>query len=320
MQLSGAGHIQLLTAPKGARQGRVAEQGEGCQASCPGATPMPGTREPSPRGWAAMGRWRGPSILLAVLLLLCPLPAAACPHTCYCWVGEVDCRQRALHEVPPFLPTNTSTLWLGYNLIVELGARAFTSLPVLLRLSLTHNRLEKIHRQALLGLGALQELDLSDNYLSVLSTETFLPLTSLSILNLGYNRLEVLEAGVPRALPQLQEIFLNGNPWMCSCSILPLWRWLGHNREKVPERSSLLCMFPESLSTYPIMAFGNDSFKQCQKVPLSAEHYAAFLLIGPFSFLASIFCCTFIGSIVVVYQHLRKEPQTWKRPISRGGH
>lgn len=79
-------------------------------------------------------------------------------------------------------------------------------------------------------------------------------------------------------------------------------------------------MFPESLNTYPIMAFGNDSFQQCQTVPLSVQNYAAFLLIGPFSFLASIFCCTLIGSIVVVYQHLRKEPQTWKRPLSSGCH
>ncbi|OXB80637.1 UNVERIFIED_CONTAM: hypothetical protein H355_005566 [Colinus virginianus] len=280
---------------------------------------MPGTGEPLPCEWAAMDGWRGPSILLALLLLVCPLPTLACPHTCHCWAGDVDCRQRALHEVPPLLPTNASTLWLGYNLITVLGARAFPSLPVLLRLSLTHNRLERIHRQALLGLGMLQELDLSDNYLSVLSPETFLPLTSLTTLNLGYNRLEELEAEVPHSLPQLQTIFLNGNPWMCSCSILPLWRWLGHNREKVPERSSLQCMFPESLNTYPIMAFGNDSFQQCQKVPLSAQHYAAFLLIGPFSFLASIFCCTVMGSIVVIYQHLRKEPQTQRRPLSSGG-
>uniref|UniRef100_A0A8C9EKC6 LRRNT domain-containing protein n=1 Tax=Pavo cristatus TaxID=9049 RepID=A0A8C9EKC6_PAVCR len=256
-----------------------------------------------------------------VCLLLLPRiwehPGSACPRTCLCWAGDVDCRQRALHEVPLLLPTNASALWLGYNLITMLGARSFPSLPVLLRLSLPHNRLEKIHRQALLGLGALQELDLSDNYLSVLSPETFLPLTSLSVLNLGYNRLEELEAGVPRALPQLQAIFLNGNPWMCSCSILPLWRWLGHNREKVPGECPGECVPtpPPSLNTYPIMAFGNDSFQQCQKVPLSAQHYAAFLLIGPFSFLASIFCCTLIGSVVVVYQHLRKEPQTWRSPI-----
>ncbi|XP_042691765.1 leucine-rich repeat-containing protein 26 [Centrocercus urophasianus] len=285
-----------------------------------GATPMPGTGEPPLRGWAATGGWRGPSVLLALLLLLCPLPAPACPHTCHCQAGDVDCHQRDLHEVPRLLPTNASTLWLDYNLIAVLRAHAFPSLPVLLRLSLTHNRLEKIHRQALLGLGTLQELDLSDNYLSVLSPETFLPLTSLSILNLGYNRLEQLEAGVLPALPQLQAIFLNGNPWMCSCSILPLWRWLEHNREKVPERSSLRCMFPKSLNTYPIMAFGNDSFQQCQKIPLSAQNYAAFLLIGPFSFLASIFCCTLIGSIVVIYHHLRKEPQSWRRTLSTGCH
>lgn len=261
MQLPGAGHIQLLTAPKGARQGHVAGQGEGCWASCLGATLMPGTGEPSPHGWVTMGRWRGPSILLAVLLLLRPLPAPACPHTCHCWAGDVDCRQRALHEVPPLLPTNASTLWLGYNLIAVLGARAFPSLPVLLRLSLPHNRLEKIHRQALLGLRELQELDLSDNYLSVLNPETFLPLTSLSMLNLGYNRLEELEAGVLHALPQLQAIFLNGNPWMCSCSILPLWHWLGHNREKVPGECPGECV-----PTPPPASFSLGSSISCQAV------------------------------------------------------
>ncbi|NXC44456.1 LRC26 protein, partial [Penelope pileata] len=267
-----------------------------------------------------IGTWRGPSTLLVLLLLLCPPPASACPSTCHCWAEDVDCRQRALHEVPPRLPANTSTLWLGYNLISVLRARAFPSLPLLLQLSLPHNHLERIHPQALLGLRALQELDLSDNYLSALSPDTFLPLASLATLNLGYNRLEELDAGVPRALPQLQALFLDGNPWVCSCSILPLWRWVGHNREKVPEKSLLQCMFPESLEMYPIMAFGNDSFQQCQKTSLSAQHYVTFLLIGPFSFLASIFCCTLVGSIVVVYQHLRKEPQLWRRPLSSGGH
>ncbi|NXL94690.1 LRC26 protein, partial [Alectura lathami] len=266
------------------------------------------------------GGWRCPSTLLALLLLLCPQLMLACPPTCHCWAGVVDCRQRALHEVPPLLPANASTLWLDYNIIAVLRARAFPCLPALLRLSLPHNHLEKIHRQALLGLGSLKELDLSDNYLAVLSPETFLPLVNLTVLNLGYNRMEEMEAGVLHALPQLQVVFLQGNPWVCSCSILPLWRWLVHNREKVPEKSLLQCMFPDSLDMFPIMAFGNESFQQCQKTSLSAQDYAVFLVIGPFSFLASIFCCTLMGSIVVVYQHLRKEPQFWKRLLSCRGH
>lgn len=106
----------------------------------------------------------------------------------------------------------------------------------------------------------------------------------------------------------------------CPTCLVPEASCAHHHHFSLPERSSLQCVFPESLNTYPIMAFGNDSFQQCQKVPLSAQHYAAFLLIGPFSFLASIFCCTLIGFIVVIYQHLRKEPQTWRRPLSSGGH
>uniref|UniRef100_U3JRS1 Uncharacterized protein n=1 Tax=Ficedula albicollis TaxID=59894 RepID=U3JRS1_FICAL len=90
-----------------------------------------------------------------------------------------------------------------------------------------------IHGRALLGLGALRELDLSHNRLALLTPETFLPLSSLAKLNLGSNRLGELEPGVPGALPQLQALLLQDNPWVCSCSILPLWRWLSRNREKV---------------------------------------------------------------------------------------
>uniref|UniRef100_A0A8D0EHF2 Leucine rich repeat containing 26 n=1 Tax=Strix occidentalis caurina TaxID=311401 RepID=A0A8D0EHF2_STROC len=253
---------------------------------------------------------QGPSTVLACLLLLRPLPSPACPAACRCSSGEVDCSKHALHEVPQNLPTNTSTLWLGYNFITVLGPHSFPSLPGLLLLSLPHNHLGLIHSQALVGLGALQELDLSHNLLTVLSPETFLPLTSLATLNLGSNRLGELEPGVLHVLPQLRALHLQDNPWVCSCGILPLWRWLSHNREK----SSLLCRLPEQLNKYPIMAFGNESFRQCQETSLSAQHYVIFLIIGPFSFMASIFFCTFMGSIIVVYHNLRRESHFWRRP------
>ncbi|NXW20712.1 LRC26 protein, partial [Circaetus pectoralis] len=261
-----------------------------------------------------MGCWRGPSTMLACLLLLRPLPSPACPAACRCSSGEVDCSEHALRKVPQSLPTNTSTLWLGYNFISVLGPRSFPPLPGLLLLSLPHNRLKLIHSQALVGLGALQELDLSNNYLTVLNPETFLPLTSLATLNLGSNRLGELDPGVLHALPQLQALLLQDNPWVCSCGILPLWRWLSHNREKVQEKSLLLCRVPEQLNKYPVMAFRNESFRQCWETLLSAKHYIAFLIIGPFSFMASIFFCTFMGSIIVVYHNLCREPHFWRRP------
>ncbi|NWU93342.1 LRC26 protein, partial [Upupa epops] len=259
-----------------------------------------------------MGCWQGPIMVLACLLLLCPLPSPACPATCRCSSGQVDCSQRAFREVPPSLASNTSALWLRYNFITVLGPHSFPVLSRLLLLSLSHNLLELIHSQALVGLKALQELDLSHNYLTVLSRETFEPLTSLAMLHLGSNRLGVLEPGVLDVLPQLQALTLQDNPWVCSCGILPLWRWLSYNREKVREKSLLLCRVPEELNKYPIMAFGNESFRQCQETSLSAQHYITFLIIGPFSFMASIIFCMLLGSITVVYNNLRREPHFWR--------
>ncbi|NXE14627.1 LRC26 protein, partial [Lophotis ruficrista] len=261
-----------------------------------------------------MGCWRGSGTVLACLLLLRPLPSPACPAACRCSSGDVDCREHALREVPQSLWANTSALWLGYNFITVLGPRSFPPLPGLLLLSLPHNRLELIHSRALVGLGALQELDLSDNHLTVLTPETFLPLVSLATLNLGSNRLGELDPEVLGALPQLQTLLLQNNPWACSCGILPLWRWLSHNGDKVPEKSLLLCKVPEQLNKYPIMAFRNESFRQCQESSLSAQHYITFFIIGPFSFMASIFFCTFMGSIIVVYDSLRRESYCWRRP------
>ncbi|NXL15329.1 LRC26 protein, partial [Setophaga kirtlandii] len=265
-----------------------------------------------------MGCWRLPGpvlgLLLLLLLLLCPPGSAACPAACRCSPGEADCSERGLLEVPWSLPVNTSTLWLAYNFISVLGPRSLPPLPGLRLLSLAHNRLELIHPQALLGLGALQELDLSHNHLSVLTPDTFRPLTGLATLNLASNRLGQLEPGVPGVLPRLRALLLQDNPWVCSCSILPLWRWLSRYRDKVREKSLLLCRVPEQLNKYPIMAFGDESFRQCQDTSLSPQHYIAFFTIGPFSFLASIFFCTFLGSLVVFYHSLRRESHYWRSP------
>ncbi|KAM3660261.1 leucine-rich repeat-containing protein 26 [Ammospiza maritima maritima] len=262
-----------------------------------------------------MGCWRLPGPVLGLLLLLlCPPAPAACPAACRCSPGEADCSERGLLEVPWSLSANTSTLRLAHNFISVLGPRSFPPLPGLRLLSLAHNRLELIHPQALRGLGALQALDLSHNHLSVLTPDTFRPLTGLATLDLTNNRLGQLEPGVPGALPQLQALLLQDNPWVCSCSILPLWRWLRRNRDKVREKNLLLCRVPEQLNKYPIMAFGDESFRQCQDTSLSPEHYIAFFTIGPFSFLASIFFCTFLGSLVVFYHSLRRESHCWRTP------
>ncbi|NWW13075.1 LRC26 protein, partial [Oreocharis arfaki] len=261
-----------------------------------------------------MGCRRVPGPVLALLLLLCPPPSPACPAACRCSPAEVDCSERGLREVPWSLLSNTSSLRLGYNFITVLGPRSFPPLPGLRLLGLAHNRLQLIHGQALLGLGALQELDLSHNLLTALTPETFLPLTSLATLNLGSNRLGELEPGVPGALPQLRALLLHDNPWVCSCSILPLWSWLSHNREKVQEKNLLLCRVPEQLNKYPIMAFGDESFRQCQETSLSFRHYVTTFIIGPFSFIASIFFCTFMGSLVVLCHSLRREPHCCRRP------
>uniref|UniRef100_A0A672UBF8 LRRNT domain-containing protein n=1 Tax=Strigops habroptila TaxID=2489341 RepID=A0A672UBF8_STRHB len=281
---------------------------------------------------------------LGLVLLFSSSPC--CPAACRCSMENVDCSEHGLREVPPGLATNTSALWLDYNFITVLGPRSFPPLPGLQVLSLPHNHLGLIHSQALVGLGALQELDLSDNYLTVLTPETFLPLTNLTKLNLGGNRLRQLEPGVLRVLPQLRALFLQDNPWGCSCSILPLWRWLSHNRDKVRGEcprtmspspplhpapccqqlwamaapvsawvsASLVCYLVPTLGPCAwrrglgnVPATGTQCCPQQWHQPCHAEGQVCS------QWAPLIFFCTFTGSVVVVYHNLRKEPHVSRR-------
>uniref|UniRef100_A0A8C8STC4 LRC26 protein n=1 Tax=Pelusios castaneus TaxID=367368 RepID=A0A8C8STC4_9SAUR len=276
----------------------------------------------------------GPAPLLA-LLLLCPLPSPACPPTCRCSSGVVDCSYRALRLVPENLPANASSVWLGYNHIAILRAHAFPSQQALQNLSFCSNVLVSIHSQAFEGLGALRELDLNNNFLTVLTAETFLPLTGLVTLNLGSNKVGQLLPEVPGALPCLQELFLHGNslrtlhanvflnlpalrsltlkgnPWACTCEIQPLFLWLMDNGDKIQEENLIQCRFPEHLNQYPLTAIGTEAFSHCQDSVLHPQDYTFFLLVGPASFVASIITCLLLGSLAMAYNRLLKEFLCW---------
>uniref|UniRef100_A0A8C6YH76 cholesterol 7-desaturase n=1 Tax=Naja naja TaxID=35670 RepID=A0A8C6YH76_NAJNA len=195
---------------------------------------------------------------LTIFLFLPRFPASGCPDVCSCFLGKVNCVDRGLRLVPLQLPMNTTTLLLEHNLIATLQNGTFAAQKALRRLSLRNNVLTSIHRLALVGLHELQDLDLSDNSLSLLHPETFLPVPTLRTLTLGDNRLLRLGPEIPRALPHLRGLFLHrnalsdlpagffeslpslsyltleGNPWICSCGLWPLFLWLAKNRDKVP--------------------------------------------------------------------------------------
>ncbi|XP_046417825.1 nyctalopin-like [Neodiprion fabricii] len=107
--------------------------------------------------------------------------------------------------------SNLAVLDASNNLVSNLSADTFGTLPVLLRLCLKGNGIGSVDARAFAGLGLLEELDLSDNELTSIPETALTPLESLEKLDLSGNQLEVLGAGWFESLGRLRELDVSRN-------------------------------------------------------------------------------------------------------------
>ncbi|CAK6977831.1 immunoglobulin superfamily member 10 [Scomber scombrus] len=126
-------------------------------------------------------------------------------------------------------------LKISYNKLREINRHTLQGLWSLARLHLDHNRLEFIHPDAFQGLTSLRLLQLEGNRLQQLHPATFTTFTlmghfhvsTLRHLYLSDNGLTSLPSRLVVTMPQLENLFLHGNPWTCDCNM----RWL-HDWDK----------------------------------------------------------------------------------------
>ncbi|KAF0045677.1 hypothetical protein F2P81_002206 [Scophthalmus maximus] len=124
-------------------------------------------------------------------------------------------------------------LKVSYNKLKELNRHTLQGLWSLARLHLDHNRLEFIHPDAFQGLTSLRLLQLEGNQLQQLHPATFTTFTlmsqfhvsTLKHLHLSDNRLTSLPSGLVATMPQLENLYLHGNPWTCDCNMGWLYDW-----------------------------------------------------------------------------------------------
>ncbi|XP_017281852.2 matrix-remodeling-associated protein 5 [Kryptolebias marmoratus] len=121
-------------------------------------------------------------------------------------------------------------LKISYNKLKEISRQTLHGLWSLIRLYLDHNHLKFIHPDTFQGLTSLRILQLEGNQLQQLHPSTFTTfavlahfhISTLRNLHLSDNRLESLPPRLVETMPQLENLYLHGNPWSCDCNM----RWL----------------------------------------------------------------------------------------------
>ncbi|KAK9523773.1 hypothetical protein VZT92_017670 [Zoarces viviparus] len=124
-------------------------------------------------------------------------------------------------------------LKMSYNKLKEINRHTLQGLWALARLHLDHNRLEFIHPDAFQGLTSLRLLQLEGNRLQQLHPATFTTFTlmghfhvsTLRHLYLSDNMLKSLPSRLVATMPQLENLYLHGNSWICDCNMRWLHEW-----------------------------------------------------------------------------------------------
>ena len=214
----------------------------------------------------------------------------ACRFLCSCDSirKRVDCSARNLNVVPRLLPSDVQHLDLSWNNISELANWDVQSLPYLVTLDLSHNKLRHLPVAVFSNNHNLQALFLQDNHLENIYTTCSDPesaslfkqsnesssnstqavaqlcnMTGLQLLNLAHNALSFLPGGILDVFPQLESLLLDDNdigelPNMLSHQDHTL-RQLGLNGNSI---HNLNCTSMWHLVQLQVADFGNNRLVQ----------------------------------------------------------
>ncbi|NWU20812.1 NEPN protein, partial [Dyaphorophyia castanea] len=158
----------------------------------------------------------------------------------------LELSKNQLHTVPLRLPGRLQKLDCSNNLIQRVTAQDFRGLHDLKHLFLDNNAVSTFEAGALqqcvqlsnLALeqnllssiplrqvnlktaDTLARLDLKGNDIEDVGEQELKDLKQLQVLNLRNNKISLLDRKVLEHLPRLRHLYLDGNPWNCTCDLL----------------------------------------------------------------------------------------------------
>ncbi|XP_077137808.1 nephrocan-like [Ranitomeya variabilis] len=159
----------------------------------------------------------------------------------------LDLSKNQLSTLPHKLPTKLQRLDYSNNRISRITVHDMKGLASLKHLFLDNNGMIVFEDKALQWCGhlsnlameqnlltsipmglpvTLTRLDLKGNKIDQVGVHDVKHLKHLQVLNLRNNKLASIDDGVLESLPRLRHLYLDGNPWNCTCSLLKVRRLL----------------------------------------------------------------------------------------------
>ncbi|KFD58048.1 hypothetical protein M513_01281, partial [Trichuris suis] len=126
-------------------------------------------------------------------------------------------------------------------------------------LNLAKNRLKQLPRHLPAEFGQLETLNLSANALSSLDRRHLESLGSLRVLDLSKCKFSRLPPHFTKLMPQLDQVYLQENPWNCRCDIGTLRELLLTNKPR-PSASQVQCISPKDVQGLSVLQIDEQAF------------------------------------------------------------
>lgn len=203
------------------------------------------------------------------------------------------------------LPHNLSTLSISHNLLTDFNWDALRYFHQLQILDLSFNSLYNVTGINLNISQTLTFLDVSHNHIFKLDiTFTEVP-RSLKTLSLSNNKLTTVNQSTFQSKPnnqinQIQTLFVEGNPFQCTCDLLDFILWIENSGVNIPSLTTkVTCHTPENQNGQALIYF---DINQCVNNSLAFHlHIVTTCLIVAFMIVVTVAHLFYWDASYVIY-------------------
>ncbi|KAM6955028.1 toll-like receptor 8 [Lycodopsis pacificus] len=172
----------------------------------------------------------------------------------------LDISYNSIAKIPDnvyeYLPSNLTTLRINHNHLTDFTWDKLTCFHQLQILDLSFNHITNV--TVINANVSLTFLDLSHNHIIHLDNGFLKGAKSLTTLSLSINKLTIINQSTFQSRPesQIQTLYIQGNPFQCTCDSLDFIVWIENSGVKIPGLTTeVTCDTPANLNGQALIDF-----------------------------------------------------------------